>query len=93
MFKLKDFDCESDKIAAMNRIKSGLESLQEKIPVLRKIQVEFNVNPDEEYDLVLIAEFNNLNDLEIYTKHPEHVKVSAFIAENRVKRACVDYEF
>ena len=66
--------------------------MKEKIDVIRKIDVEFNVNPAEKYDLVLVSEFVDLTDLETYVKHPEHLKVSELIVNNRVERACVDYE-
>ncbi len=93
LFKLKEFDAESQKVQVMKQIKTGLESLKDKIDVIRKINVEFNANSSEEYDLALVVEFDNLKDLETYATHPEHVKVSQFVVENRVKRACVDYEF
>lgn len=93
LFKLKEFENESDKLAVMQKMKFDLEGLKSKIDVLRKIHVDFNVNQAEEYDIILTCEFDNLEDLETYAKHPEHVKVSGFIVDNRVKRACADYEF
>jgi Stress responsive A/B Barrel Domain len=40
---------------------------------------------------VLYSEFNTEQDLELYQKHPEHVKVAEFIAKARERRAVVDY--
>ena len=93
LFKLKDFDNDGDKFTIMSEIKKSLESLKVVIPVIRNIEIQFNVNPAEEFDLILYSEFDNLHDLEIYAKHPEHIKASKLLVENRVKRACVDYEF
>jgi hypothetical protein len=41
--------------------------------------------------VALYSEFDNEKDLEIYQKHPEHLKVAEFIAKVRERRAVVDY--
>lgn len=93
MFKLKPFEKDSDKKELMKKIKSSLENLKNKISVIKEIEVQFNVNPEEEYDIILDTTFESMEDLKTYATHPEHVKASQLIVENREKRACVDYEF
>lgn len=93
MFKLKEFDTPEAKQAKMVEIKTRLEALIDKVEVLRKIEVHFNVNPDETWDIILLTELDNLADVNTYANHPEHVAVAkGIIGPVKADRACVDYE-
>lgn len=94
LFKLKEFESEAAKNESMQAIKTGLEELSGKIDVLKFIQVDFNCNPEESWDIILTTEFDSLQDLNTYATHPEHVAVGKqFIGPVKADRACVDYEF
>lgn len=94
MFKLKEFDTPIEKEAKMREIKDKLEVLKDKIEILRLIRVDFNINPEETWDLILTTEFNTLEDLGTYANHPEHIVVAKdIIGPVKANRACVDYEF
>lgn len=93
MFKLKEFASPAEKQAKLDEIKTKLEALIDKIDVLRKIEVKFNCNPDETWDLILITELDSLADVNTYANHPEHVAVAkGIIGPVKADRACVDYE-
>ncbi|MDR0422125.1 MAG: Dabb family protein [Proteiniphilum sp.] len=76
-------------------VKEKLEALKQVIPVIRKIEVLSNhpCASSDNYDIVLDSEFDSLEDLEVYSLHPEHQKVGEFIAKVRIGRAAIDYEF
>lgn len=94
MFKLKEFASPADKQAKMQEIKTSLEVLIDKIDVLNKIQVDFNINPEEIWDVILTTELDTLEDVKVYANHPEHVAVSkGIIGPVKADRACVDYEY
>lgn len=94
MFKLKEFASSSEKQAKMQEIKEALESLIHKIDVLRLIQVDFNCNPEETWDLILTTELDSLKDVSLYANHPEHIAVAkGIIGPVKADRACVDYKF
>lgn len=93
LFKLKNTISKEEKLKVMNTFKSAIESLPSKISVIRKIEVGFNMNPDEAFDIALNSEFDSLEDVNFYAKHPDHVAVGKLIAEAKESRACVDYEF
>ena len=94
LFKLKEFATPEEKQAKMLEIKTRLEALKSIIALLRKISVDFNVNPDENWDLILTTEFDSMEDLATYASHPDHVDVAKnVIAPVKADRACVDYEF
>jgi hypothetical protein len=93
LFKLKEFESKAEKTACMQKIKDALEGLSVKIDVLKYIQVDFNCNPEESWDIILTTEFNSLADVSTYANHPEHVAVSkGLIGPVKADRACVDYE-
>ena len=70
----------------------GLKQLQGVIPQLLKSEVAVNVGADN-YDAVLVSEFENLEALEIYKNDPRHKAVSALCKSIREDRVAVDYEF
>ncbi|MDD4661601.1 MAG: Dabb family protein [Massilibacteroides sp.] len=94
LFKLKEFESDAAKKDCMQSIKTALEGLKGKIDILRRIQVDFNCNPAETWNLILTTEFDSLEDLTTYANHPEHVAISKqLIGPVKADRACVDYEF
>jgi len=93
LWKLKDRAEGVEKQVNIRRMKKLLESLPEKIPVIRSFEVGVNAIPsDAAWDVSLYAEFATKEDLEIYQKHPEHLKAGEFVGKVRESRAIVDYE-
>ena len=92
MFKLKDEASEADKRAAMHAFKQAIEALPAQIPVIRRIEVGLNINPDEQWHIALYGEFDTLDDVKSYASHPAHVAAGKLLADVRESRACVDYE-
>lgn len=77
--------------AEQEQFLEGLRGLQGVIPQLRSSQVARSVGADN-YDAVLVSEFDSLEDLEAYKHDPRHVKVSALCKSIRMDRVAVDYE-
>ncbi|MEG1838017.1 MAG: Dabb family protein [Bacteroidaceae bacterium] len=92
LFKLKDMDSKEVKLNIMNQFKAAIEALPAKISVIRKIEVNFNINPAEVYDIALYSEFDSLADVQFYAAHPSHVAAGKLLAAVKESRACVDYE-
>lgn len=77
--------------AEQEKFISGLRGLQGVIPELLRSEVGVNVGQDN-YDAVLVSEFDSMEDLHTYKVDPRHVAVASIcksIAENRV---AVDYQ-
>lgn len=91
MWKFKDSD--EDKGQNIRKAKTGLENMAGKIAGLLSIQVSVNINPANEFDMVLETEHRNEEDLEYYQKHPVHMEAAQFVRSITEKRACVDYEY
>jgi hypothetical protein len=94
LFKLKKYDSDQEKQTEIGRIEDALLGLSDKIQELKYIEVGVNYDLNaKSYDICLVSHFNNLDDLEAYRIHPEHVKVAELIGQHAVERAAVDYEF
>lgn len=77
----------------MKKFLKGLNELKGQIPEIKKIETGININPKNEYDAILISEFDSMEDIEKYKKDPRHVKVSSLCKEIREARQAIDYEF
>lgn len=71
--------------------KEALDALPEEIDVLRAIEVGINDNPAEDWDIVLTATLDKMEDVATYATHPAHVAAAAIISDVKESRACVDY--
>ena len=89
-FKFKGSDEERKQVA--REFAEALVQLPNEIPQLLSIEVGININPAEDWDLVLTATANSLEDVAVYSKHPAHVEAVKIIARHKESRACVDYE-
>jgi hypothetical protein len=71
-----------------------LLSLKDKIDVIRKIEVGINDEraSKDNFDVTLLSEFDNFDDLMAYQTHPEHIKAAEIIKNIRISKAAVDFE-
>ncbi len=90
MFKFKVENRDENIKEAVERA----ESLRQ-IPQIRHFEVVVNSKdaPASNYELSLIFDFDNIDELNIYQKDERHVEFGAFITQVREERACIDYEF
>jgi hypothetical protein len=78
--------------AYSGKLKEMLMVLESSIPTLNKMEVGLNFSTRPvAHDVVLIADFDNENGLNIYREHPEHIKVLDFLKGKVEKSAVVDY--
>ncbi|MBD5200793.1 MAG: Dabb family protein [Bacteroidales bacterium] len=89
-FRLKGTDAERRKAA--EDFRDALMALPAQIEVLRSMEVGLNENPAEDWDVVLIAEVDKMEDVAVYAAHPAHVAAASIISGCKEARACVDYE-
>lgn len=91
MFRLKDENKEENVKKAL----ALAEELLRPLPQLRGYDVvtNFQKAPADNYDLSLIFDFEDMEALNTYQKHPNHVAFGDFIKSVRTDRACIDYEF
>ena len=93
MFKLHEFDREEDKLMTLNELKSRIEALPSQISQIRSLETGLNARDlSWAYDLVLVMEFDSMEDVEVYTVHPAHQAFVAFNADKSAMKAIIDYK-
>ena len=92
LWKLLETANDKNKEENFELIREALASLPALIPQIRSLTVVKNENPtDKNMDVALITSFDNLEDLDAYVIHPEHVKVGRFIGTVVCARSAIDY--
>ena len=93
MWKFKESALNNTQEENINEFASRLEALVGVIDEIVSLKTGKNILPGETAsDLVLLSEFNSMNDLEKYNNHPEHQKVLAFGKQVIAERRAVDFE-
>ncbi len=93
MWKFKDFAEGASKDRNVRTAKELLDSLPSRIPEIRSFEVGIDtLHTESSHDLVLCSAFDNLETLEAYQKHPEHVKVVGFLRKVHQGKVVVDFE-
>jgi len=76
------------------RLGDKLLALPEQIPLIKHMEVGVNCEnaPEENAQLVLIVDFDSIEDCAMYSIHPAHLAVAEEIGKVKMSRSCVDYE-
>ena len=91
LWKLAAEDADTRALHA-EQIAERLLSLPARIPEIRSIEVGPNVAyPQTNWDVALLADFDDVAGLEAYQVHPAHQEVVGFIRSVVADRASVDY--
>jgi hypothetical protein len=74
-------------------VKETFETLVGKIPGMRKLEIGIDFSGiDYACDVVLYSEFDDIDALNGYAGHPEHLRVKAELGDCRIARHQVDYQ-
>jgi len=89
MFRFKD----ENKAENIEKVKSSLMALPEKIESLKSMEVGVDfLHSERSMDLVLTSTFDDREGLESYRVHPAHQEVVSLIKEVALESRVVDYE-
>lgn len=91
MWKLREFSDESERRAAVLRIKTGLEGLCGVVDGLIFAEVHEGITKGG-FDLCLGSELRDRAALEAYQTHPAHLVVKEFVHTVIAERASCDWE-
>lgn len=85
-------ETEQERDAVASELRDRLLSLPPQIDVIRRYEVGVNdAGAADNFDVVLISEFDDEDALSTYVTHPVHQEVVAFVRANTVGRAGIDY--
>lgn len=69
-----------------------LQSLDGVVESIRALTVGVNaVHPEANWDVCLVADFDDADGLAAYATHPAHVEVASFVSSVVAQRAAVDF--
>jgi len=87
-WKLKDRSRENAE-----RVREKLLTMQGRLPMLKSLEVGVDVvRSGRSFDVVLIARFDSLDDLNAYQVHPYHQEIAAFMGTVADQAVAVDFE-
>lgn len=92
LFRFRNDVSAEVRLQAANSFRKGIMDLKKSIPTIRNIEVGFNINNNEQWDICLNGEFSTLQDVVDYGKNPLHIKVAGILKPLVSDRSCVDYE-
>lgn len=96
LFKFKETANGKTKRENLLEAKARMLALKDQIPELTNVSVSFGAEAQaaSNYDYILVSDFDTLEQMEAYQKHPAHVAFGQFVKELREPegRACIDYE-
>jgi len=92
MFKMNPDLAGNDKTAAILRLKTAIDAMEQAVPEVKYLQTGVNFNPrPQAFDLVLVSDFETEAALDVYRDHPQHQRVMEVISEVVEKVHVVDY--
>ncbi len=93
MWKFKPEIEEARKPELKKAMAENLKSLVGKVPGLLTVEFVEDPIPSSTHDMALITTLETVEDIAVYGKHPEHVKVAdTYVRPYTTERACLDYE-
>ncbi|MBU5488966.1 Dabb family protein [Clostridium sp. MSJ-8] len=93
LWKVKELHEGKDKKFITKKMKDDLEGLVGQIDVIKSLNVGIDISGnDNNYDVCLVSEFNDMNDLKAYATDPRHLEVGKYIKEVAISRVATDFE-
>lgn len=93
MWKLKESAEGKTKQENMEIIRQSLYALPPRIQQIRRMEIGLDCSHTEmSMDLMLLTEFDSMEDLHAYAVHPDHVAVSTYVRKVIETRVVLDCE-
>ena len=94
MWRFLDKAEEHTKQENMDIVRERALALRPIIPQIKSMQIGKDIlHTIASYDYVLIADFENDTDLQIYINHPDHKKVGEYLSKVTASRVVVDFQY
>lgn len=83
---------EATRCSIRERFRKNILALKAQLSIIRNIEVGFNINGDEKWDICLDSTFDSLDDVRTYAVFPPHQAAASELKPYLSGRSCVDYE-
>ena len=92
MWKFKESAEGKNKYENMEIVRDSLYSLTSRISAIKKMEIGFDISKtNASMDMLLLTEFDSVEDLKTYATDPEHLRVGEYIkkvVDTRVVHDC-----
>lgn len=93
MWKFKENAEGKTKAENIEFVKESLYALVGVIDKIKKMEIGVDIShTDMSMDMVLLTEFESVEDMKAYAVDPEHVKVSTYVKKVVESRVVLDYD-
>ncbi|MBE6667283.1 MAG: Dabb family protein [Ruminococcaceae bacterium] len=93
MWKFKNEAEGKTKLENMEWVREHLYALVPIIPEIKRMEIGFDITgSDMSMDLMLLTEFDSVEEMKIYANHEEHLKVSKYVRSVIESRVVLDCE-
>ena len=92
LFRFRDDVDSATKEQVRQQFKAEIMALPDKLDIIRSLEVGFNINGAETWDICLCSSFDSLEDLRTYSAFPDHQAAAGRLKAYLSGRSCVDYE-
>ena len=93
MWKFKSEAEGNSKEENMQAVKDMLYSLVPRIPEIKRMEIGIDLShTSASMDLMLLTEFDSVEDLKTYAVHPEHLLVAEYVGKVVDNRVVLDSE-
>lgn len=93
LFQFRDDVDEATRRTVRDTFRTRILALPAQLSIIRSIDVGFNVNPDEKWDIALDSSFDSLDDVKSYSIFPAHQAAASALKPYLSGRSCVDFEY
>ena len=91
LFRFKDHLSNEVKEQVRNQFREDILALKTQLSIIREIEVGFNENEAEQWDICLNGLFDTIDDVKEYSVFPNHQAAAAKLKPYLQGRSCVDY--
>ena len=92
MFRFRSDVDEETRRQVREQFRADILSLRSQLDFIRSLEVGFNINPEEAWDICLESSFDSMDDLHTYSNFPNHRAAAAHLKPYLDGRCCVDHE-
>ena len=88
MFRFRSDVDEETRRQVREQFRSDILSLRSQLNFIRSLEVGFNINPEEAWDICLESSFDSMDDLHTYSNFPNHraaaARLKPYLVKNRL---------
>lgn len=92
-WKILENGSNAERKKVIEQFREKTEYLKSIIPQIKSAYVGASINGEDSFHVCIDSVFQNVEELNIYIDHPEHLKIREFMNSVSYDKTVFDYEF